>query len=81
MNKVIQTIGTVKALEVLGKIESRTNKVPQANLQFAPMLHLVVNLFYCYGCLVIGLILFVLTPLESEILGVIISFAIFYIAA
>ena len=77
MNKAIQTVYAVKALESLSAMERRSNKIPQANLQLAPMLHWVVNFFYCYGCLVIGLILFALTPLESEISGVIISFVIF----
>jgi hypothetical protein len=76
MNKIIQTIGTVKALEVLGKMESRNNKIPQANLQLAPLAHWVVNFFSCYACMVIGLILFAFTRLEIGV-GASISLLIF----
>ncbi|MBA6350055.1 hypothetical protein [Colwellia sp. BRX8-9] len=77
MNKVIQTIYAVKVLESLGAIERRSNKIPQAELQLAPMLHWVVNFFACYGCMVMGIILFAFSPLESVKSGAIISLLIF----
>ena len=76
MNKVIQTIYTVKVLESLAAME-RHNNVPQANLQFVPLVHLVGNFFAFYGCLVVALILAVVTPVDSVQFGMVISFSIF----
>jgi len=76
MNKVIQTIYTVKALESLGAME-RHNNVPQANLQFVPLVHLVGIFFAFYGCLLVALILAVFTPVDSIPLGMLISVSIF----
>jgi len=64
MYKVIKIIYTVKTMEYLEAMEKRSKKIPQASIQFAPMLHWVVNFFNC--CLVIGLIIFALTSLEAK---------------
>ena len=64
MYKVIKIIYTVKTMEYLEAMERRSKKIPQASIPFAPMLHWVVNFFYC--CLVIGLIIFALTSLEAK---------------
>lgn len=74
MYKVIKIIYTVKTMEYLEAMEKRSKKIPQASIPFAPMLHWVVNFFNC--CLVIGLIIFALTSLESEMSEVSIEFAL-----
>lgn len=77
MNKVIQATYAIKAMESLAKMEQRSNKVPQANLQLAPMIHWFGNFFAFYGCLVVALILAVITPVDSVQFGMVISFSIF----
>ncbi len=77
MNKVLKAIYIVKVIEIMGSMESRSHNIPQANLQFVPILHWVVNFVCCYGCVEVALFLSTFTPLESIMSGAIISFTVF----
>ena len=75
MYKVIKIIYTVKTMEYLEAMERRSKKIPQASIPFAPMLHWVVNFFYC--CLVIGLIIFALS-ISNRLSHVLLSYTLYF---